>query len=153
RLAVTDREACRRVAAAIAESVGQVSILANNAGINRRNAFTAEPEAVAINVGDVFNVTHASLGQLRATGGRIVNIGSIQSFMHVRTPNSPAYTTSKHAVLGFSPGGGAGQAGGARKHDRSRPDRDAAQCPGAGQQPRACENLCRPHATRPRGKA
>ena len=161
RLDVTDREACRRVAADIAGSVGQVSILVNNAGINRRNAFAAEPEAVlkdwqdimAINVGGVFNVTHAFLGPLRATRGRIINIGSIQSFMHVRTPNSPAYTTSKHAVLGFSPGGGAGQAGGARQHDRSRPDRDAAQCPGAGQQPRACENLCRPHATRPRGKA
>src|SRR5438046_9279442 len=41
-------------------------------------------------------------GQLRATKGRIVNIGSIQSFMHVRTPNSPAYTTSKHGVLGFT---------------------------------------------------
>ena len=34
--------------------------------------------------------------------GRIVNIGSIQSFVHVRTPNSPAYTTSKHGVLGFT---------------------------------------------------
>jgi len=50
----------------------------------------------------VFNVTHAFLGQLRATKGRVVNIGSIQSFMHVRTPNSPAYTTSKHGVLGFT---------------------------------------------------
>jgi len=109
-LDVTDQDACRRVAARIAESLEQVSILVNNAGINRRNAFTAEPEAVlkdwqdimAINVGGVFNVTHAFLGQLRSTKGRIVNIGSIQSFMHVRTPNSPAYTTSKHAVLGFT---------------------------------------------------
>jgi 3-oxoacyl-[acyl-carrier protein] reductase len=47
-------------------------------------------------------VTHAFLAQLRATKGRIVNIGSIQSFMHVRTPNSPAYTTSKHGVLGLT---------------------------------------------------
>jgi NAD(P)-dependent dehydrogenase (short-subunit alcohol dehydrogenase family) len=47
-------------------------------------------------------VTHAFLAQLRATKGRIINIGSIQSFMHVRTPNSPAYTTSKHGVLGFT---------------------------------------------------
>jgi NAD(P)-dependent dehydrogenase (short-subunit alcohol dehydrogenase family) len=110
KLDVTEREACRRVAAEIGEKIGQVSILVNNAGINRRNAFTADPEAVikdwqdimAINVNGVFNVTHAFLGQLRATKGRIVNIGSIQSFMHVRTPNSPAYTTSKHAVLGLT---------------------------------------------------
>jgi NAD(P)-dependent dehydrogenase (short-subunit alcohol dehydrogenase family) len=90
--------------------VGQISILVNNAGINRRNAFTADPQAVikdwediiAINLTGVFNVTHAFVDQLRASKGRIVNIGSIQSFIHVRTPNSPAYTTSKHGVLGFT---------------------------------------------------
>ncbi len=110
RLDVTDRDACRRIAAEVREKIGQVSILVNNAGINRRNAFTADPEAVVkdwqdimgINLNGVFNVTHAFLAQLRAAKGRIVNIGSIQSFMHVRTPNSPAYTTSKHAVLGFT---------------------------------------------------
>jgi NAD(P)-dependent dehydrogenase (short-subunit alcohol dehydrogenase family) len=109
-LDVTDREACRMVAAKIAHGIGQISILVNNAGINRRNAFTADKDAVirdwqdimAINLNGVFNVTHAFLDQLRATKGRIVNIGSIQSFVHVRTPNSPAYTTSKHGVLGFT---------------------------------------------------
>jgi 3-oxoacyl-[acyl-carrier protein] reductase len=109
-LDVTDREACRVAAMQVAGEVGQVSILVNNAGINRRNAFAGDPDAVtkdwddiiAINLNGVFNVTHAFLAQLRATKGRIVNIGSIQSFMHVRTPNSPAYTTSKHGVLGFT---------------------------------------------------
>jgi NAD(P)-dependent dehydrogenase (short-subunit alcohol dehydrogenase family) len=109
-LDVTRREDCLAVAKQIAGQVGQVSILVNNAGINRRNAFTAEAEAVlkdwqdimAINVNGVFNVTHALLAPLKASKGRIINIGSIQSFMHVRTPNSPAYTTSKHAVLGFT---------------------------------------------------
>jgi NAD(P)-dependent dehydrogenase (short-subunit alcohol dehydrogenase family) len=110
RLDVTRREDCIAVAKEIAGKVGQVSILVNNAGINRRNAFTADREAVikdwqeimAVNLNGVFNVTHAFLEQLRATRGRIVNIGSIQSFVHVRTPNSPAYTTSKHGVLGFT---------------------------------------------------
>src|SRR5258708_12659535 len=82
----------------------------NKAGSNRRKAFTADPEAVlkdwqdilAINLNGTFNVTHAFLAPLRATKGRIVNIGSIQSFVHVRTPNSPAYTTSKHGVLAFT---------------------------------------------------
>ena len=109
-LDVTDRDACRVTAMKAAGEVGNISILVNNAGINRRNAFTADPEAVvkdwqdiiAINLNGVFNVTHAFVEQLRATKGRIVNIGSIQSFMHVRTPNSPAYTTSKHGVLGFT---------------------------------------------------
>jgi NAD(P)-dependent dehydrogenase (short-subunit alcohol dehydrogenase family) len=110
RLDVTDREACKRVAAEIAES-GNISVLVNNAGINRRNPFAGEPAAVAkdwddilsINLDGVFNVTHAFLDQLRATKGRIVNIGSIQSFLHVNGwPNSAAYTTSKHGVLGFT---------------------------------------------------
>jgi NAD(P)-dependent dehydrogenase (short-subunit alcohol dehydrogenase family) len=109
-LDVTKREDCIAVAKQIAAKVGPVSILVNNAGINRRNAFTGDADAVlkdwqdimAINLNGVFNVTHAFLEPLRATKGRIVNIGSIQSFMHVRTPNSPAYTTSKHGVLGFT---------------------------------------------------
>ena len=109
-LDVTRREDCIAVAKQVADKVGQVSILVNNAGINRRNAFTADPEAVlkdwqdimAINLNGVFNVTHAFLNALLAAKGRIVNIGSIQSFVHVRTPNSPAYTTSKHGVLGFT---------------------------------------------------
>jgi len=109
-LDVTDRAACRAVAAEVAAQIGQVSILVNNAGINRRNAFTADADAVikdwrdimAVNLNGPFNATHAFLGQLRAKKGRIVNIASIQSFMHVRTPNSPAYTASKHGVLGFT---------------------------------------------------
>ena len=109
-LDVTDRAACRDVAATVARDVGAVSILVNNAGINRRNAFAGDPEAVikdwqdimAVNLNGMFNVTHAFLAPLRAAKGRIVNIASIQSFVHVRTPNSPAYTTSKHGVLGFT---------------------------------------------------
>jgi NAD(P)-dependent dehydrogenase (short-subunit alcohol dehydrogenase family) len=109
-LDVTDRLACREVAAKVAREAGAVSILVNNAGINRRNAFAGDPDAVvkdwqdimAINLNGPFNVTHAFLGALRAAKGRIVNIASIQSFVHVRTPNSPAYTTSKHGVLGFT---------------------------------------------------
>src|SRR5262249_38699348 len=46
RLDVTERDRCRDVAAQIGTTTGQVSILVNNAGINRRNAFTADPEAV-----------------------------------------------------------------------------------------------------------
>jgi NAD(P)-dependent dehydrogenase (short-subunit alcohol dehydrogenase family) len=109
-LDVTDAEACRSVAGRIEAEIGRVSVLVNNAGINRRNAFAGDKAAVvkdwqdimAVNLGGVFNVTHAFLDQLRATRGRIVNIGSIQSFVHVRTPNSAAYTASKHGVLGFT---------------------------------------------------
>src|SRR6266481_10230091 len=94
----------------VAEKVGKVSILVNNAGIARRNGMTGAAEAVvkdwediiAVNLNGVFNVTHAFLEPLRASKGRIVNIGSIQSFVHLRQPSSPAYTASKHGVLGFT---------------------------------------------------
>ena len=72
---VTERDACREVAAQIGAQVGQVSVLVNNAGINRRNAFASDPQAVikdwqdvmAVNLNGVFNVTLAFLDQLRAT--------------------------------------------------------------------------------------
>jgi NAD(P)-dependent dehydrogenase (short-subunit alcohol dehydrogenase family) len=109
-LDVTRREDCVALAKEIAGKIGQVSILVNNAGIARRNGMLGADEAVikdwedviAINLTGVFNVTHAFLPQIRAAKGRIVNIGSIQSFVHVRTPSSPAYTASKHGVLGFT---------------------------------------------------
>jgi NAD(P)-dependent dehydrogenase (short-subunit alcohol dehydrogenase family) len=109
-LDVTDRAACRAIGVKIANETGNISVLVNNAGINRRNPFAGDADAVvkdwedimAINLNGVFNVTHAFIEQLRATRGRVVNIGSIQSFVHMRTPNSAAYTASKHGVLGFT---------------------------------------------------
>jgi 3-oxoacyl-[acyl-carrier protein] reductase len=109
-LDVAKREDCIAIAKRIADKVGKVSILVNNAGIARRNGMLGAADAVikdwedviATNLTGVFNVTHAFLEPLRATRGRIVNIGSIQSFVHIRQPSSPAYTASKHGVLGFT---------------------------------------------------
>jgi 3-oxoacyl-[acyl-carrier protein] reductase len=109
-LDVTRREDCAALAKRIADQIGPVSILVNNAGIARRNGMLGAAHAVigdwediiATNLTGVFNVTHAFLGALRTAKGRIVNIGSVQSFMHMRTPSSPAYTASKHGVLGFT---------------------------------------------------
>ena len=109
-LDVTDRAACQAAAQKVAKQLGQVSILVNDAGITRRNAFTADPDAVAkdwqdilgVNLTGMFNVTQAFLAPLRAAKGRVINIASVQAFVHLRTPTSPAYTTSKHGVLGFT---------------------------------------------------
>jgi NAD(P)-dependent dehydrogenase (short-subunit alcohol dehydrogenase family) len=109
KLDVADRAACMEVAKAVESRLGRVSVLVNNAGIVRRNPFMSGADAVkdwddilAINLDGVFNVTQAFIAQLRASKGRIVNLGSVQSFVHVRTPSSTAYTTSKHGVLGFT---------------------------------------------------
>lgn len=107
---VTDRAACKRTAQQVANEHGQLSILVNNAGINRRTPLTGETaqverdwdDIIDVNIKGMFNITHAFVEPLRATKGRIINIGSIQSFVHVRWPNSAAYTTSKHGVMGLT---------------------------------------------------
>jgi NAD(P)-dependent dehydrogenase (short-subunit alcohol dehydrogenase family) len=100
-LDVTKREDCGAVARRIAEQVGQVSILVNNAGINRRNAFTSDAAEVirdwqdimAINLNGTFNVTHAFLASLLATKGRIVNIGPLcMCAPRTRRPTPPPST-------------------------------------------------------------
>ncbi|WP_137043568.1 SDR family NAD(P)-dependent oxidoreductase [Pseudolabrys sp. FHR47] len=109
-LDVSQREACFAAAKEVARQLGAVSVLVNNAGINRRNPIAADADVflkdwqdiMAVNLNGMLNVTQAFLPALRESKGRIVNIGSIQSFVHVRTPNSAAYTTSKHGVLGFT---------------------------------------------------
>jgi NAD(P)-dependent dehydrogenase (short-subunit alcohol dehydrogenase family) len=105
-LDVTDRESCAHLAAKVAADLGQVSVLVNNAGIVRRETISAEnadadwDAVLAVNATGVYNVTKAFLGPLKASKGRIVNIGSIQS--HVHTGNAAVYTVAKHGVLGFT---------------------------------------------------
>ena len=67
-LDIADRAACRQVAATIARDEN-ISILVNDAGINRRNHITGDAVAVdqdwddilSINLDGMFNVTHAFL--------------------------------------------------------------------------------------------
>ncbi len=109
-LDVANRENCVAMAKQIADKVGQVSILVNNAGIVRRNGMLGAADDVIKRLGRHhrdqphrrFQRDACVPRALRASKGRIVNIGSIQSFVHVRTPSSPAYTASKHGVLGFT---------------------------------------------------
>ena len=107
---VTDRAACDAAAASVQSQLGGITTLVNNAGINRRTPITGDKaevqkdwdDIIDVNIKGMFHITHAFLDQLRAAKGRVINIGSIQSFVHVRWPNSAAYTTSKHGVMGFT---------------------------------------------------
>jgi NAD(P)-dependent dehydrogenase (short-subunit alcohol dehydrogenase family) len=109
-LDVTKREDCATLSQRLAGEIGAASILVNAAGIIRRNPFSGEAATVAqdwddvlaVNLDGVFNVTRAFLDQLRSTKGCVINIGSLQSFLHMRTPSSTAYTVSKHGVLGLT---------------------------------------------------
>jgi NAD(P)-dependent dehydrogenase (short-subunit alcohol dehydrogenase family) len=82
---------------------GDVEILVNNAGIIRRTPPDAETfaqdwdQVMAVNATGVMQVTRAFLPQLRATKGRIINLGSIMSV--AAGPGIAAYAASKGAVL------------------------------------------------------
>ena len=102
-LDVTDPAACVAAARAVSEGLGNAAILVNNAGIIRRTlpdaeTFAADWDAViAVNATGTMQMIRAFLTQLRATQGRIVNLGSIMSV--TAGPGLAAYAASKGAVL------------------------------------------------------
>jgi NAD(P)-dependent dehydrogenase (short-subunit alcohol dehydrogenase family) len=98
-LDVTDAAAGHVLAEDIAKSVGDVSIVVNNAGICPRHTIDS-PDlerawnlAMDINLKGALNVSLAFLPALRKTKGAIVNIASIASF--VSTATSVSYPVSK----------------------------------------------------------
>lgn len=102
-LDVADRDACAALSREAEAVFGKVSVLVNNAGITRRTA-PHEPDFLAhldsqidINLKGMANMVVAFLDQLKKTRGRIVNLGSIASFVGYR--NSASYAASKGGVL------------------------------------------------------
>jgi len=91
---------------AVAETVGKVQILVNNAGMNIRKPVTdftlAEwRQVMQTNVDGVFLMCRSFVPQMRGQGyGRIINLTSIMS--HVGLPGRTAYAASKSALLGFT---------------------------------------------------
>lgn len=103
-LDVGDAAQCAAFAAAAERELGgAVSVLVNNAGIIRRIAID-DPDydaqwdmTLRVNATGMKNMVRALLPQLRRTKGRVVNLGSINSF--ATGPRSSTYTASKGAVL------------------------------------------------------
>jgi NAD(P)-dependent dehydrogenase (short-subunit alcohol dehydrogenase family) len=103
---VSDEAQVRRLEKAVAEKVGNVQILVNNAGMNIRKPVTdftlAEwRQVMQTNVDGVFLMCRSFVPQMRGQGyGRIINLTSIMS--HVALPGRTAYAASKSALLGFT---------------------------------------------------
>ena len=108
----------------------------NNAGINRRNAFTADPDAVlkdwqdimAINLNGVFNVTHAFLEPLTRLEGphRQYRLDPVlRACAHAEFAGLH-HLQARRARLHQGARRRARQARRAGQRDRPRPDRDAA---------------------------
>jgi len=97
----------KRVVAEIVAKYGRLDVACNNAGMGGPAKPTGEYEpdewdrVIALNLNGVFYACRYQLEQMEKNGGgSIVNIASIHG--QVAAPNSPAYTASKHAVVGLT---------------------------------------------------
>ena len=105
---VRDVDALRAAIARAHESLGDISVLVNNAARDDRHRIeevTVEywDERVAVNLRHQFFAVQAVVEQMKHLGGgSIINFGSI-SWMS-STGGMPAYTTSKAAVSGLTRG-------------------------------------------------
>lgn len=97
----------KKLVDAVVEKYDRLDIACNNAGMGGPAKPTGqyEPEewdkVIALNLNGVFYACKYQLEQMEKNGGgSIINIASIHG--QVAAPNSPAYTASKHAVVGLT---------------------------------------------------
>ena len=103
---VGDHQACLDGCAEVAQQLGDIDIVVNNAGITRDGvlanmSFDDWNEVMRINLGGCFNMAKATFGRMRQRGwGRIVNIGSVngQSGQYGQVN----YAAAKSGIHGFT---------------------------------------------------
>ncbi len=101
-LDVTDAVACNAAASALQLPAGHRLVLVNNAGVRPRHPFDSDTrdqawrDAMAVNVDGVRNMILAFEPLLAATGGNVVNIGSISASR--ASGGGIAYSPSKAAA-------------------------------------------------------
>jgi NAD(P)-dependent dehydrogenase (short-subunit alcohol dehydrogenase family) len=106
RCDVVEKEQVDALCAIVAERVGTVQILINNAGIARAASFLQMEdrlwnEILRVNLTGTYNCCKAFLPGMIAQGwGRIINIASTTA--KVAYSHVSAYTASKHGVLGLT---------------------------------------------------
>ncbi len=106
---VSDPEDVKGVVAEVAAAFGGIDVLVNNAGVAIATpAATGDEDfeagwqrSLAVNLTAQIYMVRAALPHLQASGaGRVVNIASTEGI--VATAGLPAYTASKHAVIGLT---------------------------------------------------
>jgi NAD(P)-dependent dehydrogenase (short-subunit alcohol dehydrogenase family) len=105
-LDVADAGAIPAAVTAVAEALGPVDVLVNNAGIAESAPFVKTDPALwerhlRVNVTGPFLLTREVLpGMLERRWGRVINIASLAGLFGA--PYITAYATSKHALVGFT---------------------------------------------------
>ncbi len=103
---VGDHQACLDGCARVAEEVGPVDVVVNNAGITRdgtlhKMSYDDWHEVMRVNLGGCFNMAKATFGGMRERGwGRIVNIGSING--QAGQYGQVNYAAAKSGIHGFT---------------------------------------------------
>ena len=88
------------------DAFGKIDILINNAGMQHRAPIESFPldiwnDIFSVNVTSAMLTTQLVLPQMRDRDwGRIINTASVNS--HITSPNTSAYTASKHAIMGLT---------------------------------------------------
>lgn len=101
---VADPGEARRLVAAVVDAWGRLDVLVNNAGpMIEASASATEPETwramVEGNAGSAHYVALAALPHLRAVGGRIVNMGSLNAELARGADDHAAYNAAKAALV------------------------------------------------------
>ena len=103
---VGDHQACLDSCAQIAEEVGPIDIVVNNAGITRdgtlaRMQYCDWDDVMRVNLGGCFNMAKATFpGMVERGWGRIVNIGSING--QAGQYGQVNYAAAKSGIHGFT---------------------------------------------------
>ncbi len=103
---IREPDACKRLVETTVDRLGRVDILVNNSGINYRKQpqdFTLEEfrDVIDTNLTAAFLLSQAVYPHfVKQGGGKIINVGSIASFM--ASPVSVAYAPSKGGIVQLS---------------------------------------------------
>lgn len=103
---VSDFEQCGVAIEKIKQSMGEVSVLVNNAGITRDNAFKNSSledwqQVIDINLGGLFNMCRLVFpDMLKNSFGRIINISSVNGLSGQY--GQANYSASKAGIIGFT---------------------------------------------------
>lgn len=103
---ITEKDAPKKIIDFVKKTAGKLDILVNNAGMQKRHEWQEFPDedwdaVINLNLNSVYHLSKAAaLLMADNGGGKIINIGSMQSYRAGKFIYP--YTASKHGVVGLT---------------------------------------------------